>query len=111
MVARWNCSGPKLPRTMAESRGARTVGAGEPLDEDGAELGEEVPHGGEDEVVLAAEIVVGEGGRDAGAAGDLRHGHLERAVVGDLAERGADQRPAPRLGHLRPRHRHASFID
>ena len=41
-----------------------------------AELGEEMPHRGEQQLVLAAEIMVRERRRDAGAPGDLAHRHL-----------------------------------
>ena len=103
IVAWWNCSGPKLPRMIAESRARGLSAAFEAGDDAGAELGEEVAHGGEDQVVLGPEVVVGERRGHPGAAGDLGDGDVERAAVGDLLERGADQGAAPRLGHAGPR--------
>ena len=50
-----------------------------------------MPHRRDDKLVLAAEIVMGEGGRDACLAGDLAHRHLEGPACVDSLDRGVDQ--------------------
>ena len=77
-----------------------------------AELGEEMPHGREDQVVLGAEVVVGERRGHAGARGDLRYRHVERAARGDLLQRRADQGAAANLGQGGARAHHGlDFVD
>ena len=77
----------------------RTLGPAQAGDDAGAELGEEVAHRREDEVVLGAEVVVRERRGDAGARGDLRDRDVERATRGNLLQRRPDQGAAPGFGH------------
>jgi hypothetical protein len=48
-------------------------------------------HRGEEQAVLAAEIVEGQRGRDPGAPCDLTHGHVKAAGGADLVDRGLDK--------------------
>ena len=77
----------------------RRVRLGEPRLDLVAELGEEVAHGGEQELVLAAEIMMRQRRRDAGAAGDLAHRHLAHAAGVDGLDRRRDQRLAAQRLH------------
>ena len=104
MTAGRNWSGGEIAADHGGEALARRLRLGEPRLDLVAELGEEMPHRGEQELVLAAEIMVGERRRDAGAPGDLAHRHLAHAAVVDGVDRGRDQRLAAQRLHSDPRH-------
>ncbi len=95
----------------AASALARRLRLGEPRLDLLAELGQEMAHGGEQQLVLAAEIMVRQRRGDAGAAGDLAHRHLAHAAVVDGVDRRRDQRLAAHRLHSDPRHQSTSRFE
>ena len=70
----------------------------------GVELGKDVPHRREQQFVLGAEIMVRQRRRHAGAAGYLRHGHVQRTALADRRDRRVDERLATQRFHSDFRH-------
>ena len=119
---------PRMDDLLAELPGGEVYGddGGEPgtgrrrlaqrPDRIAAEIGEQLAHCRLQQFAFAAEIVVRQRGGYTGAAGDFRHGDVQRAAFADGRDGGVDQRaPAQRfhsdLGHERPRTLPVSLID
>jgi len=83
---------------------ARVIGAGEAGHGIGAELRQQVAHGGEEQLVLVLGIVVYHPGRNAGLGSDARHGGIGEAMRVDGGNCRLHQLLAPDWRHSELRH-------
>jgi hypothetical protein len=76
---------------MALNRARGVAAAAEPLHRVAAQFGQQMAHGGEQQVVLAVEVVMHDAGRHPGARGNPRNGGFRIAVVMQRADGGCDE--------------------
>ena len=79
-------------------------GAGEPRHGIGAQLRQQVAHGGEQQLVLVLEIVVHHAGGNPRLGGNARHGGIGEAMRVDGGDRRLHQLLAPDRRHSKLRH-------